>query len=121
MSTLDLTADEHKLRMPTVSALPRTFRDRFVARIDYRYMGLAVVCTETSTDVWDITTFPGTTSLSTAGDGIGIGLDTNAADFIFYGGQTYFVENGLAQALLAAGYELLGEGFSSGFSTGFEV
>jgi len=99
----------------------RTFKDTFPARFDYRYIGLAVVCTETSTDVWDITTFPGTTDLSTGGDGIPIGRDTNAADFVFYGTNIYFVSNSLAAALLAAGYDVTGAGFDSGFSEGFNV
>jgi hypothetical protein len=89
--------------MPTSDGVG-TFRDRFAARFDYRYMGLAVVCTETATDVWDITTYPGTASLSSAGDGIPVGLDINAADYVFYGTNTYTVTGSLATALSNAGY-----------------
>lgn len=103
MSTLDLTADAHKLRMPTSFGV-RTFLDRFRARFDYRYIGYAVVCTETATDTWDISTFPGTLDISTGGDGIGVGQDLNAADFVFYGTNTYTVTGSLATALTNAGY-----------------
>ncbi len=103
MSTLDLTAAAHKIRMPTSRGV-RTYLDRFYARFDYRYMGLAVVCTETSTDVWDITTSPGTLDISTGGDGIPIGRDINAADYVFYGTNTYTVSGSLATALTSAGY-----------------
>ncbi len=105
MSTLDLTAATHKQRMPT-SRSPHTVLDRFYARFDYRYVGLAVVCTETSTNVWDVTTFPGTLNLSTAGDGIPVGQDINAADFVFYGTNTYTVTGSLATALTNAGYTI---------------
>jgi len=108
MATLDLTAEAHLQRMPTSGAV-RSFKDRFAARFDYRYIGLAVVCTETATDVWDITTFPGTLSISTGGDGVPVGQDTNAADHMFYGGQTYTVAGSLSTALTAAGYDVSGD------------
>ena len=114
MATLDLTADVHKQRMPT-SLGARTFTERFQARFDYRYVGLAVLCTETSPDVWDVTTVPGTLDLEAD--------NNNAADEIFYGTNSgiYFVSNGLAAALLAAGYTMIGGAYSSGFSTGFNT
>ena len=109
MSTLDLTADAHLLKHGWHRL--RTFEDRFLARLDFSYAGLAVTAIETSTDTWTITTHPG---VAYTDSGV-------SYDHIFYGGQTYAVENGLAIALLAAGYTIIGEAFTSGFSTGFEV
>jgi len=99
MSTLDLTADAHLLRQPTTRSV-RTLVDTFVARWDYLYQGLAVLATETSTDVWTITTFPGVAVIQ---------ADANfeySQDYTFYGGQTYTVTGSLATALTSAGYEV---------------
>ncbi len=98
MSTLDLTADAHKQRMPTVLHAPRTFLDRFFARFNYLYMGLAVLAQETSTDVWSISTFPGISTIPTD--------DLNSSDYQFYGTNTYTVTGSLATALTNAGYEV---------------
>ena len=103
MSTLDLTADAHKQRRPTSNRYGSNL-DSFYARFDYLYVGFAVVCTETATDVWDVTTFPGTLSISTGGDGVPVGQDINAADFVFYGTNTYTVSGSLATALTNKGY-----------------
>jgi len=114
MSTLDLTADVHKVRRPTSNNLT-SFVDRFRARWDYLYAAKAVLATETSTDTWTVTTYPGVETVQ---------ADSNfeySEDLIFYGGRTYNVANGLATALDAAGYTVIGPGFSSGFSTGFNV
>jgi len=114
MSTLDLTADEHKLRRRTSFGLSTNI-DRFRARLDYNYQALAVLATETSTDTWTVTTFPGVAAIN---------ADSNneySEDLIFYGGRLYNVANGLAIALSAAGYTVTGPGFSSGFSIGFDV
>ena len=114
MSTLDLTADVHKVRRPTSNNLT-SFVDRFRARWDYLYAAKAVLATETSTDTWTVTTYPGVETIQ---------ADSNfeySEDLIFYGGRTYNVANGLATALDAAGYTVIGPGFSSGFSTGFNV
>lgn len=113
MSTLDLTADEHKVRESTAPLGVRTFKDRFMARWDYLYTGLRVLATETSTDVWVITPFPGIHTVPVE--------DWNAADYKFKGENNYIVSGSLATALETAGYTVTGPGFSSGFSTGFEV
>jgi len=89
--------------MPTSNGITSVL-DQFYARFDYRYVGLAVLATETATDVWSITTYPGTLALSTSGDGIPAAQDTNAADHIFYGTNTYTVTGSLATALSSAGY-----------------
>ena len=95
MSTLDLTADVHKVREPTSRGV-RTFIDRFQARFDYLYTGLRVLATETSTDVWTITAFPGIHTVD---------VDLwNAADYHFKGEKTYTVTGSLATALDDAGY-----------------
>lgn len=120
MSTLDLTADVHKSRRESNTRQVLTHMDRFIARWDYVYVGLAVVCTETAPDVWDITDFPGTLNISSGGDGVPIGQDINAADFLFYGSQVYEVTGSLSTALEAAGYAVM-PAFTSGFSSGFEV
>lgn len=118
MSILDLTAAAHKERRPTSNGVQSRL-DRFRARFDYLYAGKAVLATETSTDVWLVTPFPGVSVITaTSSDG---STFEYAQDFTFYGGQSYEVSNGLAQALVAAGYEVQGEAFSSGFGTGFEV
>ena len=96
MSTLDLTADAHLLRHGYNRR--RTHIDRFLARLDFSYQGLAVLATETSTDVWTITTYPGV-AVSTADSS-----DEYSEDYIFYGGQTYTVTGSLATALTSAGY-----------------
>jgi len=113
MSTLDLTADVHKVRRPTSKTLS-TRIDRFRARWDYSYAAKAVLVTETSTDVWTVSVFPGVETIS---------ADSNfeySEDQIFYGGRTYTVTGSLAAALHTAGYNVR-PGFSSGFSIGFEV
>ena len=114
MATLDLTADAHKQRMPT-SNHAHTFKDRFRARWDFNYVGLAVLCTDDGLDSWTVTAYPGTLNLTAE--------NTAAADEIFYGRNSgmYFVSNGLAAALLAAGYTLIGGSFASGFDTGFNI
>ena len=112
MSTLDLTAAAFKQRRPT-SKGSYTWVDRFRARFDYLYQGLGVLATETSTDVWSITAYPGIVTIHVD--------DFNASDLQFYGGQSYFVQNSLADALDTAGYTVIGPGFSSGFSTGFDI
>ncbi len=114
MSTLDLTADAHKVRRATSDGTHSRI-ERFRARFDYLYQALAVLATETATDVWLITTFPGTAVISADPTD-----DQYNEDFIFYGGQTYTVSGSLADALGAAGY-IIGEGFASGFDTGFGV
>jgi hypothetical protein len=99
MAILDLTADAHLLKRPTSKGL-RTFKDRFSARLDYNYQGLAVMCRETSTDVWEISTFPGVSVVT---------VDSNlefSSDYIFYGGNTYTVTGSLATALSTAGYDV---------------
>ena len=98
MSTLDLTADAHLLRMPTVNRSVRTFIDRFYARFDYRYVGLAVLAEETSTNVWTISVYPGLHTIPVD--------DLNSADHVFYGGETYEVAGSLATALTNASYEV---------------
>ena len=95
MSTLDLTAAAYKQRRPT-SVGSYTWVDRFRARFDYLYQGLGVLATETSTDVWSITTYPGIATMPVD--------DLNGSDFQFYGGQTYTVTGSLATALDSAGY-----------------
>ena len=108
MSTLDLTADAHLIKHGYHRL--RTFEDRFLARLDFSYAGVAVTAIETSTDTWTITTFPG---LAYTDSGV-------TYDHIFYGGQTYTVTGSLATALSTAGYNVR-PGFSSGFNIGFEV
>jgi len=120
MSTLDLTADAHKVRQPTSYTL-RSRTDSFVARYDYLYTALAVVATETSLDTWTVSTYPGVEVLNSENEVVIPSEVTGERVLIFYGNRTYTVDNGLAVAFLAAGYEVLGEAFSSGFSTGFEV
>ena len=120
MSTLDLTDAVHKVRQPTTYQL-RTNIDSFVARQDYLYVAKAVVATETSLDTWTISTYPGLDVLNNANEVVIPSDVAGERVLIFYGNRTYTVDNGLAVALLAAGYEVLGEAFSSGFSTGFEV
>ena len=114
MSTLDLTADVHKERRRTSQGM-RTNKDRFRARWDYLYASKAVLATETSTDVWTVTTYPGTSVITADSN------DEYSEDRIFYGGRLYNVANGLSTALIAAGYTVTGPGFSSGFSIGFDV
>ncbi len=96
MSTLNLNLDVHLLKHAPFPYAPRTFLERFVARFDYAYSGLAVLATETSTDVWTITTHPGISTMPTD--------DLNASDYQFFGGQTYEVTGTLATALTNAGY-----------------
>ena len=101
MSTLDLTADVHKQRRAT-SINVRTFVDRFRARYDYLYQGLAVLATETSPGVWSITTFPGVATIV---------ADSNfqySEDHIYYGGSTYEIDedSDLCYALESAGYDI---------------
>ena len=98
VSTLNLTADVHKQRMPAVNRTPRNFTDRFFARFDYRYVGFAVLAQETSTNVWSISTFPGIQTIPVD--------DLNSADRVFYGTNTYTVTGSLATALTNAGYEV---------------
>ena len=81
--------------MPTSRGV-RTFIDRFYARFDYRYVGLAVLAEETSTDVWSISTFPGLPSIPVD--------DLNSSDYQFYGTNSYTVTGSLATALSNAGY-----------------
>ena len=95
MSTLDLTADAHLVKHRMTKSLA-SFEDRFVARLDFAYAGRAVLVTETSTDVWVVTTFPGIPVID--------GNDT--WDQIFYGGETYTVTGSLATALTTAGYDV---------------
>ena len=111
MSTLDLTANVHLIDRPT-SRGTRSRIDRFRARWDYLQASKAVLATETSTDVWTITTFPGIGTI--------FNDDAVAADRIFYGGRVYTVTGSLATALDDAGYDVR-PSFSSGFSIGFEV
>ena len=93
---IDLTGDAYKVRMPTTDGM-QTRVDRFRARYDYRYVGLAVLCTETSPGVWSVTPHPGTLDLTAD--------NTNAADYIFYGGSlTEVPDAALNAALQAAGY-----------------
>jgi hypothetical protein len=89
----------------------RTKVNRFIARWDYLYQSKAVLATETSPDVWAITTWPGVSVI----DG---GLKP---DHIFYGGRKYMVDGALANALALAGYTVSGPGFDSGFSGGFTI
>ena len=96
MSTLDLTADDHKQRLPSTQHAGRDFTTRFSARVDYRYMGLIVLANETGEDVWTVSTFPGRDSYDI--------FEQAAADYIFIGGNTYAVSGGLATALTSAGY-----------------
>ncbi len=113
MGTLDLTADAHLIRHGPRKRIV-SLVDAFQARIDFSYWGRAVLATETATDVWSISTYPGVAVVT---------ADSNneySEDHIFYGGQTYVVTGSLATALEAAGYDVL-PAFSSGFSTGFEV
>ena len=96
--------------MPTINTRPHGGRAWFPASYDYRYVGLAVQCTETSPDVWSITAFPGVQM--TEGDVF--------PDFTFHGTEMYTVTGSLADALNAAGYSVM-PSFSSGFSGGFEI
>lgn len=118
MATLDLTGDEHLLRLPTTFNV----NDRigaFAGRFDYRYQGLAVVCTETSPGTWAITTHPGIAETLAGGDGATTQNDSNSADYVFYGGNTYDVsDSNLVAALAAAGYS--GAGLVAAFSAGFD-
>jgi hypothetical protein len=101
--------------MPTSLSTPRTFKERFAARFDYRYKGLVVLATETSPDVWTVSEYPGVGTIV---------ADINneySYDQVFYSGETYTVLNGLATALVAAGYTVAGPGFDSGFSEGFDI
>ena len=95
MSTLDLTAVVHKERRKTSNEI-RSNIGRFRARFDYLYAGKAVLATETATDVWSVTTFPGV-AVTNADD---------VFDHIFYGGRTYTVTGSLATALSTAGYDV---------------
>lgn len=95
MSTLDLTADAHLQRMPTIQHV-RTLIDRFIASYSWNQMELRVLATETATDVWTISTFPGLQSTPVE--------DLNDATRVFHGGNTYTVTGALATALDAAGY-----------------
>lgn len=111
MSTLDLTADAHLQVMPTAPSF-RTIANRLWGAATWNKIELRVLATETSTDVWVISTFPGLQSTPTE--------DLNDADHVFHGGNTYEVSGSLATALDEAGYIVM-PGFSSGFSSGFEV
>ncbi len=103
MSTLDLTAAAHLQRRATSLGV-RTFIDRFRARYNYLYQGLAVLATETAPDTWLITAFPGVATITaTSSDGLTFEY---AEDHIFYGGNTYTVTGSLATALDSAGYEV---------------
>jgi len=113
MSTLDLTGDDHLTRHGFNGG--STPDKLFLARLDFAYAGMAVLATETSTDVWSITPYPGTTHV------VADSNDEYSADFIFYGGLTYAITGSLAAALLTAGYTMTGSAYTSGFSTGFEV
>ena len=95
MSTLDLTASAHLEDRPTSNGT-HTRRDRFRARWDYLQASKAVLATETATDVWSVTTFPGV-AVTNADD---------VFDHIFYGGRTYTVTGSLATALSTAGYDV---------------
>ena len=97
MTILDLSGSDHKIRMPTSDGI-RTRLDRFYARFDYRYMGLAVLATETATNVWTITEYPGIEVIDSAA--------VLATTEIFYGGRVWVVAGSLATALTAAGYDV---------------
>ena len=104
MSTLDLTADAHLVRRATSKGV-RSHVDRFTARYDYLYHGKAVLATETSTDVWEITAFPGVDTVQATTEDGGFTF-AYRQDFTFYGGKTYTVTGSLATALTNAGYEV---------------
>lgn len=106
--TLDLTGDDHKVRMPT--ALPgRSFTDRFTARFNHRYMGKAVLV---NAALDTCTTYPGIDQTIGGGDYATDENDINTAAFVFYGGETYTLDDSVtAEAsaitlLNAAGYTL---------------
>ena len=120
MSTLDLTADVHKVRRPTSNNLTSNI-DRFRARWDYLYAAKAVIATETSLDTWTVTTYPGVETVNASNVVYTPSEVVGSRVSIFYGNRTYNVANGLATALDTAGYTVIGPGFSSGFSTGFNV
>lgn len=81
--------------------------DRFAARFDYLYQGLAVVCKETSPGVWSVTTYPGLDTVVGGGDSATDEDDINTADYVFYGGSTWTVTDAnLESALSSAGYTI---------------
>ena len=119
MATLDLTGTDYLQRRPTSEGV-HTFEDRFTARYDYLYQGLAVVCQETAPTVWAVTAHPGIATTQSGGDGALTTNDINAADYVFYGSFAYEITDAnLLAALQAAGYILDGVGFNEGFSGGF--
>ena len=113
MSTLDLTDSAHLVQMPATSFSGGDM-DRLLGSAKYVEYGLAVLATETSTDVWTISTFPGEDAVYADSD------QQYSEDYIFYGGRSYEVTGSLADALNAAGYSVM-PSFSSGFSGGFEI
>lgn len=98
-SGLDLTGAAHLQRRATSKGVS-TYLDRFQARYDYLYQALAVLATETSPDVWEVTPYPGVAVISAGSD------YQYSQDFTFYGGETYTVVASLATALSNAGYEV---------------
>ena len=114
MSILDLTADAHLQRRPTSYGV-RSRLDRFRARFDYLYQGLAVMCRETAPDVWSVSVYPGVATV------IADSSNEYSSDYIFHGDGRYEVNGTLAAALVTAGYTVEGPAFSSGFDVGYEI
>ena len=103
MATLDLTASAHLTRLPT-SFDTHTAVGKFAGRFDYRYQG-KVVCAQLVDSSWNVTTFPGLDYAVGGGDFATVEDDINNADYVYYGGQTYTVnEAALITALSTAGY-----------------
>lgn len=106
MATLDLTGSDHTVRLPTTFET-RTRLGIFHGKSNHRYGGLAVVCQETSPGTWSVTTYPGLQTTVGGGDDATVENDINAADFVFYGGDTYTVTDAnLVTALTTAGYTI---------------
>lgn len=106
MATLDLTGADHLQRNPTSFGVDKHV-DRFTARYDFLKQGLAVVCQETAPTEWTVTPYPGISVTQGGGDGALAINDSNAADFVFYGGNSYTVTDvNLIAELTSAGYDV---------------